>query len=108
MTSVQLFMLTGVVLFGVGLWGMATVPDLIRKVIALNIMSIGIFCTLVTIAYREYPQTPDPVPHAMVLTGIVVSVSATALALAIIRTLGGEEGATIEQLDAAVQGEHNG
>ena len=30
---------------------------------------------------------PDPVPQAMVLTGIVVAVAATALALALVRKL---------------------
>ena len=34
-------------------------------------------------AARVAGDRPDPVPHAMVLTGIVVAVSATALALAL-------------------------
>jgi len=40
-----------------------------------------VFMFLIAIAKRDI--LPDPVPHAMVLTGIVVAVSATALALAL-------------------------
>jgi multicomponent Na+:H+ antiporter subunit C len=36
---------------------------------------------LVAVAYRGLEKAPDPIPHALVLTGIVVAVSATALAL---------------------------
>lgn len=42
---------------------------------------------LVVGAWREPPGTPDPVPHALVITGIVVMVSATAVALSLIRRL---------------------
>jgi multicomponent Na+:H+ antiporter subunit C len=41
----------------------------------------------VAIAYRGPAQAPDALPHALVLTGIVVAVSATALALALGRRL---------------------
>jgi multicomponent Na+:H+ antiporter subunit C len=42
---------------------------------------------LIAAAYRGLFQVPDPVPHALVLTGIVVAFSATALALALGRRL---------------------
>jgi multicomponent Na+:H+ antiporter subunit C len=90
MTGAQLFAVTGTLLFGIGMWAVAALPDRIRKVIGLNIMSVGAFLTIVAIGYREVPDSPDPVPHAMVLTGIVVSISATALALALIRIAGPE------------------
>jgi multicomponent Na+:H+ antiporter subunit C len=44
-------------------------------------MGAGIFLFLVAAAFRYHLGGPDPVLHAMVLTGIVVAVSATALAL---------------------------
>ena len=46
---------------------------------------IGVFMMLVALASRTtgIATRPDPVPHAMVLTGIVVAVSATALGLAL-------------------------
>ena len=40
----------------------------------------GIFLLLIAMAARA-PGEPDPVPHAMVLTAIVVAVSATAVML---------------------------
>ena len=92
MTSPELFGITGVILFGCGLWGVGALVDLIRRIVALNIMSVGVFLILISIAYRPLPQQPDSVPHAMVLTGIVVSVSATALALALVRRQASEIG----------------
>jgi multicomponent Na+:H+ antiporter subunit C len=55
----------------------------LRKLIAINITGAGVFQLLVAVAYRGLDQAPDPVPQALVLTGIVVAVSATALALAL-------------------------
>ncbi|MBU0480386.1 MAG: NADH-quinone oxidoreductase subunit K [Proteobacteria bacterium] len=72
--------LTGLALFVVGLGGLISCAQLMRKILAVNIMASGVFLFLVTIAYGE-GVVIDPVPHAMVLTGIVVSVSATAVAL---------------------------
>lgn len=82
-----IYALTGVALFVLGLYGLIVLPHLLRKILAFNVMGIGIFLFLVTLAGRESVNTPDPVPLAMVLTGIVVAVSATALALAIARRL---------------------
>jgi multicomponent Na+:H+ antiporter subunit C len=82
-------MLAGVALFVIGLVGVALVTHPIRKILALNIMGSGVFLLLVTPADRLPEQAPDPVPHAMVLTGIVVAVSATALALSLARRLAG-------------------
>ncbi len=42
-------------------------------------MGTGVFMVLIAMAARH--TSPDPVPHAMVLTGIVVAVAATAFAL---------------------------
>ena len=87
METTDLFSVTGVLLFVLGMWGLSTLQDHIRKVIALNILSVGVFLILVAIAYRGEGSPADPVPHAMVLTGIVVSVSATAVALTLIARL---------------------
>ena len=54
-----------------------------RRIIAINVMSTGVFLVLITLAARGAGERPDPVPHAMVLTGILVAVSATALGLAL-------------------------
>ncbi|WP_246221676.1 NADH-quinone oxidoreductase subunit K [Marichromatium bheemlicum] len=76
----------GVVLFVLGLWSFLVHAPLLRKLIAINIMGSGVFHLLIAIAERG-TEPPDPVPHALVLTGIVVAVSATALALVFSRRL---------------------
>jgi multicomponent Na+:H+ antiporter subunit C len=64
----------------------------LHKVLALNIMSSGVFLVIVGIARRVPGDTPDPLPHAMVLTGIVVTVSSTAFALALVKRIFTETG----------------
>jgi multicomponent Na+:H+ antiporter subunit C len=71
----------GLMLFVLGIWSFLVHEPLLRKVIALNITGAGVFHVLIAVAYRGDAAPPDPVPHALVLTGIVVAVSATALAL---------------------------
>jgi len=85
MTSGMIFAVTGIILFGMGVAGIVLLEHLLRRIIAFNLMSSGAFLVLVGLAQRD--GNADPVPHAMVLTGIVVSVSATALALALTRRL---------------------
>ena len=74
-------------LFVLGIWSFLVHASLVRKLIALNIMGGGVFHVLIAVAYRGSELPPDPVPHALVLTGIVVAVSATALALSMGRRL---------------------
>jgi multicomponent Na+:H+ antiporter subunit C len=80
MSIALLYALVGVGLFCLGLYALIVHAHLLRKILALNIMGSGIFLVLVALAGRT-GGTPDPVPAAMVITGIVVAVSATALAL---------------------------
>ena len=61
--------------------------SLLGRIIAINVCGAGVFMLFVAIAYRGPEQPPDALPHALVLTGIVVAVSATALALALGRRL---------------------
>ena len=81
MTAQLLYGGAGLLLFVLGLWSFLVHEPLLRKVIALNITGAGVFHVLIAVAYRGDAAPPDPVPHALVLTGIVVAVSATALAL---------------------------
>lgn len=85
MSSGLIFALAGIALFMIGIAGMALAPHLLRKIIAFNVMGSGAFLVLVGLGQRD--GATDPVPHAMVLTGIVVAVAATALALALARRL---------------------
>jgi multicomponent Na+:H+ antiporter subunit C len=93
-TSVLVFALTGVGLMLLGLYALVVQAHLLRKVLALNILSSGIFLLLAGLAGRTPSGEPDPVPHAMVLTGIVVAVAATALALALLLALRAATGRT--------------
>jgi multicomponent Na+:H+ antiporter subunit C len=81
-----IYALTGVSLFAIGLHALIAYAHLLRKILALNIISSAIFLILIALANRHTGgAAPDPVPHAMVLTGIVVSVSTTAVALTLAR-----------------------
>ncbi len=83
MTSSIFYALVGVGLFNLGLYALIIYPHLLRKIIAINVMGSGVFLIMVALAARTSAGGPDAVPHAMVITGIVVAVSATALALAL-------------------------
>lgn len=85
MTSGLLFALTGAALFALGVAGVVLIGHLLRRILAFNLMGSGAFLVLVGLAQRN--GVADPVPQAMVLTGIVVAVAATALALALLRKL---------------------
>ena len=85
MSSEMIYALGGVALFAAGIAGLILQVHLLRKIIAFNVMGSGTFLVLIGLAQRG--GAVDPVPQAMVLTGIVVAVAATALALALARQL---------------------
>lgn len=86
MSHEALYSIAGIILFFMGLCGLIGNAHLVGKVIGFNIMGSGIFLFLVSFAERT-PHSPDPVPHAMVLTGIVVTVSVTGFALMLIKRI---------------------
>ncbi len=79
-----LFSVTAGLLFAIGLYGVLIRTELVRRLLAANVMATAVFLFLIVVA-AETPDGPDPVPQAMVLTGIVIAVSLTAFALALIR-----------------------
>ncbi len=84
MDQVPLYVLTAAALFGIGVYGLLVQTHLLRRILAVNVIGNAVFLLLTAWAVRD-GQPPDPVPHAMVLTGIVIAVSATAFALALLR-----------------------
>jgi len=84
------------VLFVIGLYTVLTHSNLLKKIIGVNIMETSVFLFFVSIGYVKGAQSPildpssgnliyvNPLPSAMILTGIVVAVSITAYALSII------------------------
>jgi multicomponent Na+:H+ antiporter subunit C len=83
-TEFQLHVLVAFVLIGIGLHALIVRENLLRKIMALNVTGAGIFLLLVSISHAAGEDRPDPVPHALVLTGIVIAVSVTAFALALL------------------------
>ncbi len=87
---------TAVILFGIGFTMLLFHRNLIKKLIGMNIMDTGTFLFLASMGYirgRKAPIITDgvqkmeayinPVPAGLVLTGIVVSVSVTAVMLSL-------------------------
>ena len=95
----QRFYVTAVLLFSVGLAALLLHPNLIKKIIGLNLMDTAVFLFLAARGYVDGGKAPmvepgaeaaayiNPVPGGLVLTGIVVAVSTTALFLALTHRL---------------------
>jgi multicomponent Na+:H+ antiporter subunit C len=79
------FALVGAVLVAISVAAFLLSPHPMKKLLAFNVMGSGVFLVMVGMAQSQRGGVADPVPQALVLTGIVVAVSATALALVIIR-----------------------
>jgi multicomponent Na+:H+ antiporter subunit C len=82
-----------VLLVAIGLFVLVNDENLVKKVVGLNIFQTGIFLFFITSAYRTGARAPlvteagpfvNPLPHVLILTAIVVGVSVTGVALALI------------------------
>lgn len=89
MTAATLFGLLGAGLVGLGLYGLVVQPQPLRKILAFNLLGGGVFLLFGVIARRgaAVGVAGDPVPQAMVITGLVVAFAATALAVALLLRL---------------------
>ena len=89
-----------VILFGIGLTTLLLHKNMIKKIMGFNIMDTAIYLFLTAKGYIVGRLAPivvnndlsvetyvNPIPSGLVLTGIVVSVSVTALMLAITERL---------------------
>ncbi len=76
------YAVAGILLFFIGLYALFFRRLLLSKILAANIMGSGVFLIFISLAERP-GQATDPVPQAMVLTGIVVSLCFTAVAVAL-------------------------
>jgi multicomponent Na+:H+ antiporter subunit C len=85
-----------IIIFAVGTLIVLTQPNLIKKVIGLNIMTNAIFLFFIALGNIVGGEAPivdpaatdvlyiNPVPSALILTGIVVGFSVTSFAMALI------------------------
>ncbi len=86
-----------IILFGVGFTTLLFSRNLLKKVVGLNIMDTGVYLLLVSMGFIDGRHAPiiadgitdaanyiNPIPSGLVLTGIVVSVSVTAIMLSLV------------------------
>ena len=94
MSAATLFGFAGAALVGLGLYGLIIDQRPLRKLLAFNVLGSGVFLLFGIVARRGAAawMGGDPVPQAMVITGIVVAFAATALAVAIMLRLFQETG----------------
>lgn len=86
MSAFLLLLMAGVAVFVIGAVAHLVVRDLIRRIVALNVASGGVMMVLLALADRgAESDAPDPVPQALVLTGIVVMAAITGVALTLAR-----------------------
>ena len=96
MLSEHLEEIVAVLLFGVGFTTLLLHRNLIKKIIGLNIMDTAVYLFLTSVGFIQGRTAPiltdgvtsaryyvNPIPSGLVLTGIVVSVSVTALMLSL-------------------------
>jgi multicomponent Na+:H+ antiporter subunit C len=82
----QVLALCAAGLVGLGLYGVIVSPDTLRRIVAFNVIGVGVFLFFGAIARRGAAAgfAGDPVPQALIITGIVVAFAATALAVALL------------------------
>lgn len=91
---VNKYLACAVILFGIGFTMLLLHQNLIRKIIGLNIMDTAVYLFLAAQGFitgrtapiiidgvQETVKYINPIPSGLVLTGIVVSVSSSALVL---------------------------
>jgi multicomponent Na+:H+ antiporter subunit C len=102
--AVQYNYLVSSTLFLIGLYTMITRKNLIKKIMGLNIMETSVLLFFISLGSVEGGRAPiiipgeenvlyvNPLPQALVLTAIVIAVSVTGFALALIIKLYGDYG----------------
>lgn len=80
----------------IGLFGILVRQHLMRKLMAMNILQVGVIFFFISLSYKSKGSPPvldetllnpiyvNPLPHALMLTAIVVGISTTGVALALL------------------------
>lgn len=85
MSTSIFYLCIGCTLWVLALHSLLLNQHILRKIITVNVMGSGVFLVMVALAARI--QNADPILHALVVTGLVVAVSATAFALRLASTI---------------------
>ena len=91
-----IYMLT-IVLLAIGIYGMIVCSNYMKKLMCMNIMQVSIIFFFLTFGQKDGATIPvtmnnlfsadayiNPVPHALMLTAIVVSLGITGVGLALL------------------------
>jgi multicomponent Na+:H+ antiporter subunit C len=102
MTSATLFGVLGALLVGLGLFGLIVHPHPLRKILSFNLLGGGVFLMFGVVAHRGAGAGlgGDPIPQALVITGLVVAFAATALGVVLLLRLFQESGSATLRADA--------
>jgi multicomponent Na+:H+ antiporter subunit C len=92
--TATLYGLCSAALVGLGLYGFIAHPEPLRKMLAFNLIGGGAFLLFGVIARRGAAMGfgGDPVPQALIITGLVVAFAATAVVVALLLCLLRETG----------------
>lgn len=88
------------ILFFLGIFGMITCKNYMKKLMCMNVIQIAVILFFLCFAQKTGAQIPvldgilkaakdyiNPIPHALMLTAIVVSLGTTGVALALLMRL---------------------
>jgi multicomponent Na+:H+ antiporter subunit C len=87
--SAALYGFCSAALVGLGLYGLIVHPEPLRKILAFNLIGGGAFLLFGVIARRGAAMGfgGDPVPQALIITGLVVAFASTAVVVALLLRL---------------------
>jgi multicomponent Na+:H+ antiporter subunit C len=90
--AATLFGLCAAALIGLGLYAFIVNPQPLRKIVAFNVIGNGVFVLFGAVAHRGGAMGwgGDPVPQALLITGLVVAFCARALAVTLLLRLADE------------------
>ena len=113
-----IYMLT-IVLLAIGIYGLIVCSNYMKKLMCMNIMQVSIIFFFLTFGQKDGATIPvtmnnlfsadayiNPVPHALMLTAIVVSLGITGVGLALLMRIKDIYG-TIEEKDITGKGGKN-
>ena len=104
------------ILMGLGIFGMIICGNYMKKIMCMNILQVSIIFFFLALGQKEHGTLPvvvenllgadayiNPLPHALMLTAIVVSLGTTGVALALLMKIKGIYG-TIEEEEITGEG----